>query len=51
MIDPLVQFTFNLHENKGAYALLLGSGASRTAGNSECCAAKDLIAPSVFRAR
>jgi SIR2-like domain len=32
MIDPLVQLAFNLHENKGIYALLLGSGVSRTAG-------------------
>lgn len=32
MIDPLVSLGFSLHANKGAYALLLGSGASRSAG-------------------
>ena len=32
MIDPLLALTFNLHAQKGAYALLLGSGVSRSAG-------------------
>jgi SIR2-like domain len=31
MIDPLVSLAFALHSNKGAYALLLGSGVSRAA--------------------
>lgn len=29
--DPLTQLAFSLHENKGVYALLLGSGLSRAA--------------------
>ncbi|MDX2110951.1 MAG: SIR2 family protein [Verrucomicrobiota bacterium] len=32
MIDPLVSLAFSLHSNKGAYALLLGSGISRASG-------------------
>lgn len=32
MIDPIDSLTFSLHANKGAYALLLGSGVSRAAG-------------------
>ncbi len=31
MIDPTTQLAFTLHENKGVYALLLGSGLSRAA--------------------
>ncbi|UCI19277.1 SIR2 family protein [Mesorhizobium sp. B2-1-8] len=30
--DPLTQLAFSMFENKGVYALLLGSGLSRTAG-------------------
>lgn len=32
MIDPLVSLAFGLHSRKGAYAVLLGSGVSRSAG-------------------
>jgi hypothetical protein len=32
MIDPLTSVAFAIHSNKGAYALLLGSGLSRAAG-------------------
>jgi hypothetical protein len=32
VIDPLVSLAFSLHTNRGAYALLLGSGVSRAAG-------------------
>jgi hypothetical protein len=32
MIDPLVSLAFSVHSNPGAYALLLGSGTSRSAG-------------------
>jgi hypothetical protein len=32
MIDPMVSLTFALHSDKGGYALLLGSGVSRSAG-------------------
>lgn len=32
MIDPIVSLTFAVHSNKGAYALLLGSGTSKSAG-------------------
>lgn len=32
MIDPLVSMAFAVHANKGAYALLLGSGISRASG-------------------
>ena len=32
MIDPLVSLAFSLQSNKGAYALLIGSGVSRSAG-------------------
>jgi hypothetical protein len=31
VIDPIDSLTFSLHANKGAYALLLGSGVSRAA--------------------
>ena len=30
--NALIQVTFSLYNNKGAYALLLGSGISRAAG-------------------
>ncbi len=32
MIDPLLNVAFSVHHNKGAYALLLGSGVSTAAG-------------------
>lgn len=32
MIDPMVSLAFALYSNKGAYALLLGSGISRASG-------------------
>ena len=32
MIEPLVSLAFSLQANRGAYALLIGSGVSRTAG-------------------
>jgi hypothetical protein len=32
MIDPLVSLAFSLQANRGAYALLIGSGVSRAAG-------------------
>ena len=32
MIDPIVSLAFSLQANKGAYALLIGSGVSRSAG-------------------
>jgi SIR2-like domain len=32
LIDPLVSLAFSMHAKKGAYALLLGSGVSRSAG-------------------
>lgn len=32
MIDPLVQLAFNVHSQKGVYALLLGPGISRASG-------------------
>lgn len=32
MIDPLLSLSFNLNSQKGTYALLLGSGISRSAG-------------------
>lgn len=32
MIDPILSLAFAMHSNKGAYALLLGSGVSRAAG-------------------
>lgn len=32
MIDPIVSLAFGLHSRKGAYAVLLGSGVSRSAG-------------------
>ncbi|MDO9052312.1 MAG: SIR2 family protein [Gallionella sp.] len=32
MIDPMVSLSFSVYSNKGAYALLLGSGTSRASG-------------------
>lgn len=32
MIEPMVSMAFSVYSNKGAYALLIGSGASRAAG-------------------
>src|SRR6266516_2421075 len=32
MIDPMVSLAFSVYSNKGAYALLLGSGISRDSG-------------------
>jgi len=32
MIEPILSLAFGMHSNKGAYALLLGSGVSRSAG-------------------
>ncbi|AFY74305.1 hypothetical protein Syn7502_02302 [Synechococcus sp. PCC 7502] len=32
MIDPMISLAFSIHSNKGVYALLLGSGVSRSAG-------------------
>jgi hypothetical protein len=32
MIEPIVSLAFSLHANKGVYAVLLGSGVSRSAG-------------------
>jgi hypothetical protein len=32
MIDPMVSLAFSVYSNKGAYALLLGSGVSRASG-------------------
>lgn len=32
MIDPILSLTFTLNSNKGRYALLIGSGVSRSAG-------------------
>lgn len=32
MIDPILSLAFSMHSNKGVYALLLGSGISRSAG-------------------
>lgn len=32
MIDPLLSLAFSMHSRKGVYALLLGSGVSRSAG-------------------
>ena len=32
MIDPLLALAFGMQSNKGVYALLLGSGVSRSAG-------------------
>jgi hypothetical protein len=31
MIDPMISLAFSMHSNKGVYALLLGSGVSRSA--------------------
>src|SRR6185437_1498468 len=32
MIDPLISLAFAMHNGKGVYAVLLGSGVSRSAG-------------------
>jgi hypothetical protein len=32
MIEPIITLAFSMHANKGVYAVLLGSGVSRTAG-------------------
>jgi len=32
MLDPVLSLAFSLHNNKGTYAVLLGSGVSRAAG-------------------
>ncbi|HAX61400.1 MAG TPA: hypothetical protein DCX95_02415 [Elusimicrobia bacterium] len=32
MIDPIISLSFTIHSNPGTYALLLGSGVSRSAG-------------------
>lgn len=32
MIDPILSLSFSIHSNPGVYALLLGSGVSRSAG-------------------
>ena len=32
MIDPMISLAFAIYSNKGAYALLLGSGISRASG-------------------
>lgn len=32
MIEPIVSLAFSMHANKGVYAVLLGSGVSRSAG-------------------
>src|SRR5437773_12487233 len=32
MIEPMVSLAFSVYANKGAYALLLGSGISRASG-------------------
>jgi len=32
MIDPLISLAFSIYSNRGAYALLLGSGISRASG-------------------
>lgn len=32
MIDPILSLSFSIHANQGVYALLLGSGVSRSAG-------------------
>lgn len=32
MIDPILSLVFSVHYNKGVYALLIGSGVSRSAG-------------------
>lgn len=32
MIDPMISLAFSIYSNKGVYALLLGSGVSRSAG-------------------
>ena len=32
MIDPMLSLAMSMHANPGVYALLLGSGVSRSAG-------------------
>ena len=32
LIDPVISLAFSIHDGKGIYALLLGSGVSRAAG-------------------
>jgi hypothetical protein len=32
MIDPLLSLAISMHSQKGVYAVLLGSGVSRSAG-------------------
>ena len=32
MIDPAISLAFTMHSNRGVYAILLGSGVSRSAG-------------------
>lgn len=32
MVDPIISLAFSVHANKGVYAVLLGSGISRSAG-------------------
>jgi hypothetical protein len=32
MIEPIISLAFSMHSNKGVYAVLLGSGVSRSAG-------------------
>ena len=32
MIDPIINLVFSVQSNKGVYALLLGSGVSRSSG-------------------
>jgi hypothetical protein len=32
MLDPMISLAFSIHSGKGAYALLLGSGVSRSSG-------------------
>ncbi|MEW6455121.1 MAG: SIR2 family protein [Acidobacteriota bacterium] len=32
MIEPIISLAFSMHSNKGVYALLIGSGVSRSAG-------------------
>ena len=34
MLDPVLALAFAMHTTRGAYALLLGSGVSRSAGTS-----------------
>lgn len=32
MLDPMISLAFSVYSNKGAYALLVGSGVSRSSG-------------------